>query len=85
MLKIVVQLNIFEEIKIYIFYLYWIESKKKKELEFFSNTHWIQLFAPLEILRSKISPKYIPNSYSQFWALQGDYEHEIIQPWLPVS
>ncbi len=24
-------------------------------------------------------------SYSTFWALQGDYEHEIIQPWLPVS
>ncbi len=25
------------------------------------------------------------HSYSQFWALQGDYEHEIIQPWLPVN
>ncbi len=24
-------------------------------------------------------------SHSQFWALQGDYEHEIIQLWLPVS
>ncbi len=24
-------------------------------------------------------------SYSQFWALQGDYEHAIIQPWLSVS
>ncbi len=25
------------------------------------------------------------HSYSQVWALQGDYEHEIIQPWFPVS
>ncbi len=25
------------------------------------------------------------HSYSQVWALQGDYEHEIIQPWVPVS
>ncbi len=25
------------------------------------------------------------HSYSQFWAHQRDYEHEIIQPWLPVS
>ncbi len=35
---------------------------------------------PHEHLVSKISLKYIP-----IWALQGDYEHEIIQPWLPVS
>ncbi len=27
---------------------------------FFSNTHWTQLWAPLEILISKISLKYIP-------------------------
>ncbi len=27
---------------------------------FFSNTHWTQLLAPLEILMSKISLKYIP-------------------------
>ncbi len=27
---------------------------------FFSNTGWIQLLAPLEILMSKISLKYIP-------------------------
>ncbi len=25
------------------------------------------------------------HSYSQIWALQSDYEHEIIQPWLPDS
>ncbi len=41
--------------------------------------HIGQLLALLEILMCKIY------SYSQFWALQGDYEHEIIQPWLPVS
>ncbi len=29
---------------------------------FFSNTHWTQLLAPLEILMSKISLKYIPNN-----------------------
>ncbi len=34
--------------------------------------------APLEILMSKISEVY-SNSYSQFWALQGDYEHDIFQ------
>ncbi len=27
---------------------------------FFSNTHWTQLLAPLEIIMSKISLKYIP-------------------------
>ncbi len=43
--------------------------------------HVWQLLALLEILMSKI---YF-HSYSQFWALQGDYEHEIIQPRLPVS
>ncbi len=55
---------------------------------FFSNTRWTQLLAPLEIFMSKMSLKYIHifNFHnSQFWALQGDYEHEIIQPWLPVS
>ncbi len=45
---------------------------------FFSNTHWTQLLAPLEIIMSKIS-------YSQFLAPHSDYEHEIIQLWLPVS
>ncbi len=29
---------------------------------FFSNTRWTQLLAPLEILMSKISLKYIPNN-----------------------
>ncbi len=41
--------------------------------------HVGQLLAPLEILMSKISLKYII-----FLAHQGDYEHKIIQPWLPV-
>ncbi len=58
----------------------------------FLNTRWKQLLIPLEILMSKT--KYIQSiyeyevyshSYSQFWALQGDYEYEIIQPWFPVS
>ncbi len=48
---------------------------------FFSKTGWTQFLAPLEILISEV----YAHSYSQFWALQGDYEHEIIQPWLPVS
>ncbi len=39
----------------------------------------------LEILMSKIYLKYYSHSYSQFWALQGDYEHEIIQPWFTDS
>ncbi len=30
------------------------------KLTFFSNTRWTQLLAPLEILMSKISLKYIP-------------------------
>ncbi len=38
-----------------------------------------------EILMSKNISEVYSHSYSQFWALQGDYEHEIIQPWLPVS
>ncbi len=40
-----------------------------------------QLLVPQEILMSKI----YSHSYSHFWAQQHDYEHEIIQPWLPVS
>ncbi len=56
-------------------------EKKKK-----SNTHWTQLLVALEIIMSKIPPpEEYSHSYSQFWALQGDYEHELIQPWLPVS
>ncbi len=51
---------------------------------YFSNTRWTQLLAPLEIIMDKISLKYIP-IHIHNWALQGDYEHEIIQPWLPVS
>jgi len=54
---------------------------------FFSNTHWTQLLAPLQIFMSKIVyyKEVYSYSYSQFWAVQGDYEHEMIQPWLPVS
>ncbi len=51
---------------------------------FFSNARWTQLLVPLEILMSKISLVY-SHSYLQFWALWCDYEHESIQPWLPVS
>ncbi len=51
---------------------------------FFSNTHWTQLLAPLEILMSKIYLKYIPIHIHNF-EHQGDYEHDIFQPWLPVS
>ncbi len=39
---------------------------------------------PRNYYESNISEVY-SHSFSQFWALQGDYEHEIIQPWLPVS
>ncbi len=39
--------------------------------------------APIE-KNSKIYQIY-SHSYSQFWAHQCDYEHEIIQPWLPIS
>ncbi len=39
---------------------------------------------PRNSYESNISEVY-SHSYSQFWALQGDYEHEIIQPWLPDS
>ncbi len=51
---------------------------------FFSNTRWTQLLAPLDILVSKISLKYIPIHIHNF-------EHSrvimtwIIQPWLPGS
>ncbi len=33
---------------------------------FFSNTRWTQLLAPLEILMSEISLKYIPNHIHNF-------------------
>ncbi len=49
---------------------------------FSSSTRWTKLLATLEILMSEM---VYYHSYSQVWALQGDYEHEIIQPWLPVS
>ncbi len=52
---------------------------------FFSQLHVGQLLAPLEILMNKNISEVYSHSYPQFWALQGDYEHEIIQPWLPVS
>ncbi len=54
---------------------------------FFSNTRWTQLLAPLEILirLSKISLKYIPIHIHNFEHFSGgDFENEIIQPWLPV-
>ncbi len=44
---------------------------------FFSNACWLPLLAPLEILMSKISLKYIPIHIFFFLAQQGDYEHEI--------
>ncbi len=43
-----------------------------------------QLLTPLKIIKLNISEVY-SHSYLQFWALQGDYEHDIIQPLLPVS
>ncbi len=53
---------------------------------FFSNTCWTELLVSLEIIMSKISLKYIPIYIHKFeHSLEGDYEHEIIQPWLPVS
>ncbi len=39
---------------------------------------------PRNSYESNISEVY-SHSYSQFWALHGDYEHEIIQPRLPDS
>ncbi len=58
--------------------LKWGEISLWNKCFFFYQIHVGQLLVPLEILMSKIYLKYIP--YSQFWALQGDYEHEIFQP-----
>ncbi len=49
-----------------------------------SNTRWTIIATPGNSYEWNISEVY-SHSYSQFWALQGDYEHEITQPWLPVS
>ncbi len=51
---------------------------------FFLKYRWIRLLAPLEIFISKISLKYIPIHIYNL-STPGDYEHETIQPWLPVS
>ncbi len=40
--------------------------------------------SPRNYFELNISEVY-SHSYLQFWALHGDYEHEIIQPWLSVS
>ncbi len=41
------------------------------EQMFFSNTHWTQLLAPLEIIMSKISLKYIPTHIHNFEQSRG--------------
>ncbi len=56
-------------------------GKYHYEINDFSQIHG-QLLVPLEILMSKIYLKYIP---IHIRAHQRDYEHEIIQQWLPVS
>ncbi len=53
---------------------------------FFSNTCWTELLAPLDIIMSKLSLKYIPiHIYNFEHTIMSDYDREIIQPWLPVS
>ncbi len=49
---------------------------------FFSNEYWPQLLAPLEILMNKLY-LIVPFIFT-FLAHQGNREHEIVQPWLPV-
>ncbi len=48
-------------------------------MKYFSQIHVEPLLGPLEIILSEVC------SIFTNCALQGDYEHEIIQPWLPVS
>ncbi len=63
-----------------------LDNKKKK----WGNYHY-EIFFILKYTLDTIigTPRNISEVYShsywQFWALEGDYEHEIIQPWLPVS
>ncbi len=37
-----------------------------------------------KILKSKIPLKYIAIHIYNFLGDQGDWEHEIVQPWLPI-
>ncbi len=60
------------------------ENLIRKQMFFLKYTLDTIIGTPRNSYEYNISEVY-SHSYSQFWALQCDYEHEIIQPWLYVS